>query len=156
MKTQQSLLIFISILLLSSCSIFRKAIPDNRTLQEKVESKSFTIAISHSNPSNLRDSYLGNDVEVRMKNDSIFANLPFFGVANTAPMDQNDGGINIEKPMKDFLIKQNSQSGWNLIFKVNTSQYKYVFRVDIDNQGKAIVFVTSTERSPMTYYGEVQ
>jgi hypothetical protein len=131
-------------------------VPDNRTLQEKVESKNFSISITHSNPSNLSKSYLGNDVELRLNKDSAFAHLPFFGVLNTIPMDQNDGGVNFEKPMKDFVLKKNPQVGWNLFFKIDTPQYKYQVRVDVAAEGKTVIYITSTERSPMTYYGEVE
>lgn len=155
MNLQKAITFFLLLGTVTSCSLFHKTI-DNRTLKEKVEAKDFTISITHSNPSNFLDSYLGNDLDLRFKNDSAFANLPFFGTRNTAPMDQSESGINFEEKMKDFLMVQYPVSGWNLQFKIKTAQYKYQLKIMIDKNGKSSVYVTSETRSPMTYYGEVQ
>jgi predicted component of type VI protein secretion system len=78
MKTK---LIFYALLVLfAACSSLKTAPDVIREITRKVESKDYTIAVNYANPLRMRPVYLTSEYEVRIKNDSAFAYLPYFGV----------------------------------------------------------------------------
>ena len=155
MRTFKTISLWLFILLVASCSVVKTSVNNEKTLQQKVESKDFTFYVERCLPTDLLNSSFNSDVVLKIKNNTAYGNLPFHGLLSVNPMDMTSGPISFDGPMKEFTLTQNGAKGWNLLFKVDSAPYIYQVNMEISVNGKAVVKVTSTKRSTMTYYGEV-
>ncbi|HEY6914384.1 MAG TPA: DUF4251 domain-containing protein, partial [Paludibacter sp.] len=91
------------------------------------------------------------------KNDSVFAFLPYFGVAHVAPMNPSEGGIKFAEPMINYTVTANKKStGWDIRFRVKSKESVYDIGMDIFNNGSATITVNSYERDVITFNGEIK
>ena len=155
MKTSKAILGMMLIIALVSCSVAKKPITGKKTLQQKIESKDFTFFVDRCLPTGLENSTFNSDVILKIKNETAYANLPFHGLLSVNPQQMTEGPINFNGPMKGFSMKYDSMKGWNLIFNEDGDPYSYQVTMEISTKGKAVVKVKSTERSTMTYFGDI-
>jgi len=155
MKTYKPIWIWLLIFLVVSCSVAKKSVSDKKTLQQKIESKDFTIYVTRCLPTDLVNSSFNSDVVLKVKKDTAYANLPFHGLLSVNPMEMTEGPISFDGPMREFTMTQNPTVGWNLLFKVDSDPYTYQVNIEISNKGKAVVKVSSSKRSTMTYFGDL-
>jgi len=94
---------------------------------------------------------------LRIKNDSAFAYLPYFGVAYSAPYGSSEGGIKFAEPMNDYVITPNKKSnGWDIRFKIRSKEDVYEIFMNIFNNGSALFSVTSQKRDMISFSGEIK
>lgn len=159
MKTILSLIslssLLVAFILFSNCTS-QRIIAEKPGLRKEVNTNNFAFVIDHCSSARFGDVYLHNGEELRIKNDSIYANLPFFGIAHTAPIDPLTGGITFSQKINNLLIKEIPMKGWRVELNVQNTPFSYRFRIEIAPDGKSVISVTSPDRSAMTYYGEVK
>jgi hypothetical protein len=123
----------------------------------KVESNDFTIDVTTANPLRGKQIHLSYGYDLRIKNDSAIAFLPYFGVARSAPYGGGEGGIKFAEPMREYTSLPNKKgNGWDIKFKVNTHPYNYEVSVNVFNNGSSTIYVSSYERDPITFNGTVK
>lgn len=155
MKAFKTLLLLVLIFSVASGSAVKKSTKIKKTLQQKVESKDFTFYVSRCLPTDLVNSSFNSDVVINLKNGNASADLPFHGKLTINPNETTTGPITFNGPMYDFVITPRAEKGWNILFKVDSDPYTYQVDMDISTNGKAEARVSSTKRTTMTYYGEI-
>ena len=155
MKMFKTISVCMLILFAAACSVGKKSVSQKLTLQQKVESKDFTFFVDHCLPTDLVNSSFNSDVIVKLKNGNAYGNLPFHGKLSVNPQEMTSGPISFDGPMKDFTMAKIPSKGWNLFFNIDNDSYLYQIEMEISLTGKAIVKVSSTKRSTMTYFGDV-
>jgi len=120
-----------------------------------VESKDFTVYVTRCLPTDLVNTSFNSDVVLKVKKDTAYANLPFHGLLTVNPMDMTTGPITFNGPMREYTMSQSPANGWSILFKVYSDPYTYQVAVEISKKGKAVVKVTSTKRTTMTYFGDM-
>lgn len=91
-----------------------------------------------------------------LKRDLFSVALPYFGRAfNATPGDANNGGIRFES--KDFRVKQSTTKKGNTLFVITTVDQKesYVFNLEIFKNGSAFLSVSSNNRQPISFDGNI-
>lgn len=91
-----------------------------------------------------------------LKKDLFSVALPYFGRAFSAtPGDANNGGIRFES--KDFRIKQSTTKKGNTLFVITTVDQResYVFNLEIFKNGSAFLSVSSNNRQPISFDGNL-
>lgn len=154
MKTIKTIWLLTFVFLVASCSV-KNSVSNKKTLQQKVESKDFTIYVSRCNPTDLVNSGFNSDVVLKLKNDIASADLPFHGKLNIKQLEQSMDPISFNNPMYDYLMNKNREGGWDITFKVKSDPYIYQVNITISTKGNAVAIITSNERTTMTYYGTV-
>lgn len=145
-----SLLLFF----VAACSSSKTTPKVINEITQKVESKDFTIEMNYANPLRGKQIYLTSDYDLRIKNDSAFAYLPYYGVAHIAPYASNEGGIKFAEPMSDYTITPHKKAdGWDIRFKVKSQFGVYNLVLNIFNNGSATLSVDSYERDTITFDG---
>lgn len=156
MKTQ---LKYAAILLLAyvvSCSSLKTTPQKIQEVTQKIQSKDYTISVKYANPMRSRQIYLTSDYDLRIKNDSAFAYLPFYGVAYSVPYG-GEGGIRFSEPMKGYTVLSNKRSdGWEIRFKVRAKENDYEIFMSIFNNGNAMITANSFNREAITFTGELK
>jgi hypothetical protein len=141
---------------MTSCSLFKTTPEKMAEITRRVESKDFRVVANYANPMRMKQVYLTSEYDLRIKNDSAFAFLPYYGVAHVAPYDSSDGGIKFAEPMIDYSITPNKKANaWKIHFRVKSKLSLYDVILDVFNNGTASFMVTSYERDMITFNGEV-
>jgi len=157
MKTQFSIIVAWLLFFMSSCSVIKTTTETITEVTRKVESKDFTIVFNYANPMRMRPVYLTSEYDLRFKNDSIFAYLPYYGVAHVAPLGNSDGGIKFSELVKDYKISTNKKStGWDIHFKVKAKEAQYDCYLNIFYNGSSMLTVNSYERDMISFNGEMK
>jgi len=157
MKTQISSIAALLLFFMSSCSGLKTAPETIKEITAKVESKDFTVVVNSANPMRMKPVFLTSEYDLRIKNDSAFAYLPYYGVAHVAPFDASEGGIKFATLMTDYKITPNRKStGWEITFRVKSSFSTYDIRMNIFNNGSTTVSINSYERDMISFDGEIK
>lgn len=147
----------IILLVMVSCT-FSKTLPETiQKITRKLQSKDFTIKANYAIPLRGKQFYLTSDYDLRIKNDSAVAYLPYFGVAHVAPYNSSEGGIKFAEPMIDYsMVSNKKKNGWDIRFKIKAKEYNYDFFVTIFNNGSSSFTVSSYQRDAITFNGEIK
>jgi hypothetical protein len=157
MKTQLMYSTFVLVLFLTACSSTKTTSETISAITRKVESKDITVTVHYANPLIMRQIVLTSEYDLRLKNDSAFAYLPYFGVAYSAPYGSSEGGIKFAEPMNDYAITPNKKSnGWDIHFKIRSKEDIYEIFMNIFNNGSALFSVTSQKRDMISFSGEIK
>jgi len=157
MKTQLMYSTFVLVLFLTACSSTKTTSETISAITRKVESKDITVTVHYANPLRMRQIVLTSEYDLRLKNDSAFAYLPYFGVAYSAPYGSSEGGIKFAEPMNDYAITPNKKSnGWDIHFKIRSKEDIYEIFMNIFNNGSALFSVTSQKRDMISFSGEIK
>jgi len=155
MNTFKTMLFGLLFLSATSCALIKKTPTDTRTLVQKVETKDFTFFIDRCMPTGIENSTFRSDEILKIRNDNAYALMPFHGIVTGDPMKNDSEPIRFNGPMRGFMMTHDPVKGWNITFNVESTPYIYQVNIVITNKGKAVVKVTSNQRTTMTYFGEV-
>lgn len=156
MKLKRINLALVVLFLIASCSTTKTT--DSKILEvtTKVESKDLTVDVKYANPISGSQINLSYGYDLRIKNDSAFAYLPYYGVAYSAPYG-GEGGIKFAAPMTDFTcVKNKKGDGWDIRFKVRAKENGYDIFLSIFNNASATITVNSFNRQPIIFTGELK
>ena len=157
MKTQLMYSTFVLVLFLTACSSTKTTSETISAITRKVESKDITVTVHYANPLRMKQIILTSEYDLRLKNDSAFAYLPYFGVAYSAPYGSSEGGIKFAEPMNDYAITPNKKSnGWDIHFKIRSKEDVYEIFMNIFNNGSSLFSVTSQKRDMISFSGEIK
>ena len=146
-----------ALLFLTACSSAKTTPETISEIARKVESKDYTVTVHYANPLRMKSVVLTSEYDLRIKNDSAFAYLPYFGVAHTAPYRSSEGGIKFAEPMTDYVISSNKKlNGWDIRFKIRSKGDTYEIFMNVFNNGNATLSVTSQQRDMITFSGEIK
>jgi len=168
---------FLMALILVSCGSSKNAdATTNKELNEWIADKSFEIESNFAMPTNTtavnavlnsnllgpgmssgQINLIGNPNYLRIKGDSIYADLPFFGERRMGGgYGQSDGGINIAGLAKDYKVT--TKRGMYIITfsardKKGTEGYNFI--LNLSPSLTANFSVNSTQRTTIQYRGDV-
>ncbi len=153
--------IFILFAFFVSCSTTKNSNPESQqTVQkvaEKIQAKDYIIEINQAIPLRGRTINLNYGYDLKIKNDSAIAYLPYFGVATSAPYGGGEGGIKFAEPMEKYQLTPNKKNdGWEIRFNVKTKDHNYQFFLSVFNNGNSSVNVNSYEQDPISFYGNLK
>lgn len=154
----KSVFLFIAIVSSFFACSSSKNLPENSSkVLQKLQSKDFTIKVNYALPARGSQIYLTSDYDLKIKNDSAFAYLPYYGVAHVAPYNSADGGIEFSEPMSDYTFTENKKKdGWKITFKVKIRIYGADVYIDIYKNGSSFLTVNSFERESISFSGEMK
>lgn len=169
MKMKSLILIFGLALMTVSCG--SQTYLDATTLSSVVQNKEFNFNATKAFPTNYDVINVMNSMPgstgtrilnldpgngFNLKKDLFSVALPYFGRAfNANPADASNGGIRFES--KDFRVKQSVTKKGNTMFVITTVDQKesYVFTLEIFKNGSAFLSVSSNNRQPISFDGNI-
>lgn len=156
MKTLLNYSTLLLLLLMASCSSLKTTPEYMQEITQKVHSKDFTVVVKYANPMRGRQIYLNSEYDLRIKNDSAFAFLPYFGVAYTVPYG-GDSGIKFAEPMTNYTLSNNKKgNGWDVHFKIKSNDSDYEIIMNIFNTGSSTFTVDSINKDAITFSGDLK
>jgi len=140
-----------------SCTSLKTTPESKNEITQKVQVKDYTVIANYANPMRGKQIYLTSGYDLRIKNDSAFAYLPYFGVAYSAPYGGGEGGIKFAEPIHEYSVKSNRKSdGWDIHFKIKGKETDYEIYLNIFNNGSSMFTVNSFNRDAITFNGELK
>lgn len=145
------------IIAITSCASVETTDKNTNSIANKVIGKNYTIDVRMAGPMRSKTIPLSYGYELKIKADSAYAYLPYFGVAHSVALGNTDGGIKFDEPIRDYTITSNKKNnGWDISFKVNSRDYDYRINLNIFNNGSTSFTVNSTDRDMISFTGEVK
>ncbi len=150
------IIILVSVLSFSCGSSVNRDTAADENLQQLISERHFEIENDWAMP--LRGSQInliGNTNYIRFKNDSVDLFLPYFGVRHTGGGYNSEGGIKYEGIARNLDFSQDKDSNTVISFEGRRKSESLDFRIVLYPNMKAYTNVTSSERDPISYRGEV-
>ncbi len=124
-------------------------------IKELITSRSFDFQVNQALPMGGGAIYLTSQYDLKIKGDSAFAWLPYYGVAYRADYGSSEGGIKFREPVKDYKLVL-KKSGYEITFSVHTVQDNYNLHLEISETGYGTLGVTSINRQFISFSGRME
>nr|WP_299173362.1 DUF4251 domain-containing protein [uncultured Allomuricauda sp.] len=180
MRTFHTPLFLIFLLMVFGCGSQKQIVPSAaqvEALNAIVEDRAFVIDITVARPlatgavSRIANSGLlppGSNVSridltgmssyLRVTNDSVFAEIPYYGERQLpTTYNANNTGVQFKNIPEDFEIAQNNRThGYTVRFNVGNGTEAFAVIAEIFPDLSSTVNVNSSHRTPIWYSGEVE
>ncbi len=148
----------LGILLLMSCGseIRAQNSASGPALERQIVTKQFIFMATSVTPMRGQTRFLDPTYDVRLKKDSVLSYLPYFGVAQTAPLPNENSGISFTSTNFDYSYISKKKGSWDVQvnFKDQTATREFHFLI-YDN-GNASLDVISNNRDPISFKGYIK
>ena len=119
-----------------------------------VESKNFVFDARNANPMSARSINLTTDYDVKITNDSIYSYLPYFGVSHSAVYGGTESPMIFSRPF-ETISSEEVKHGYLVRVTVKNGSDRLNFSFHISATGSATLSVSSMNRQPISYFGQV-
>lgn len=124
-------------------------------IKKMIQSKNYVFRAQYALPATGRSHYLTSQYDVRVTNDTIVSDLPFFGRAYVATMNPADAGIRFTSTEFDYKVTDKKKGGWNItILPKDTRDVRQMY-LSVTQNGNASLQVISNNRQAMNFTGSV-
>ncbi|MEK7718212.1 MAG: DUF4251 domain-containing protein [Bacteroidota bacterium] len=158
--TQLIVLLLIGLLPAMAQLTDRKAAKEQKKIEREkeiaalVESKRFEFKASRALPTGFRQMDLTTNPNfIRFSPDSIVSEMPFFGRAYSVPYG-GEGGLKFEGKPEVYTIEKGKKF-YSVDAKVKSKGDYFTINLSVSFDGGATMSISSNNRSPISYYGEI-
>lgn len=124
-------------------------------IENLLQSKNFVFKAQYALPATSRSIYLTSQYDVRIMNDTIISDLPFFGRAYVATMNPSDAGIHFTSTKFEYSVSEKKKGGWKItILPKDTRDVRQMY-LTVSSGGNASLQVISNNRQAMNFTGSV-
>lgn len=124
-------------------------------VKKEVEAGRFRMVMNQVHPMRGNMISLTSEYTLTLTKDSAISYLPYFGRAYSAPMG-SEGGIKFAEPVQNKKVAFNAKKeSYVYSFKVRAKDDTYQFFITIWLNGSATVSVTSNNRQPIDFTGDI-
>lgn len=127
---------------------------------EKIENRHFVFEANRAQPMSGKSINLTSSYYLKVTQDTIVANLPYYGRSYSAPTDPTDIGINFTST--DFLYSSNKKDNGTYEIKIepkdiaNRQNQGLTFFLNISSNGYASLSTSGTNRQSISFNGTVE
>ena len=132
-----------------------KPTQDTFLCQEQITNKNFTITIDQVAPMGKRTIKPTSTYTLKISNDTIYSNLPYYGRAYNAPYGGGET-LQFEKKAENYTCKKTKRNNIRCEFNIRTKDDHYTFQIEIFKNGTARISVTTLYKQAITFYGTIQ
>jgi hypothetical protein len=145
-------------LVLVACSAHKSsASGDVSKLASQINQKNFVLNFNYAYPLRMNPVFLSSSYTLKIKGDSAYAYLPYYGVAHSAPYNPSEGGIKFQTKTEKYTSTKNERKrSWSIRFKARQLTTVYDLNLNVFDNGKAFLQVMSTDRDQISFNGEVE
>lgn len=144
--------------LLQSCKskeLSAKDIEKIRLLTEKINVQEYTFEANNASPSGYQTIYLTSPYDLKVRKDSVIANLPYYGRVYVAPMNPIEGGFQFVSTNFDYKIKE-KKDGWDVSIQTKDINRNLRLYLYIGKSGHATLNVQDPNRQPISFSGRIE
>ena len=91
---------------------------------------------------------------LKIKNDSVFSYLPYYGRAYSVPYGGGKG-LDFKAPLKEYSMKLDKKGDAQIEFKARTPEDNFEYNVTVFSNGSASISVTMQNRQSISFQGDL-
>ncbi len=148
-----SCLLFFSTAVLNAQSQDKK-IRDS-VMRNIIETKNYTFIAQTAQSTGGKLRELTTSYQLDVHNDSVIADLPYFGRAYTASLDPSQGGIHFTSTNFEYISTPKKKGGWSILIKPKENIDARQLILDVSSSGFANLQVLSNNRQSISFAGYV-
>lgn len=134
----------------------KEKIEKEKQTEALIEAKTFVFVAKRALPSGARTIDLtGDNYSVTFQPDMIESIMPFFGRAFSGVGFGNDNGMRFKGEPKTFTINK-VKKNYSIEAVVSDNNETYNLTLTVSFQGSASLFITSNNRSSISYQGDLK
>ena len=118
------------------------------------ESKNFIFYARVATPMNARNINLTSEYNVRVSNDSVFSYLIYQGMSHSAVFGGTENPMIFNLPFSNYKTKK-TKNGYLVKLSIKNGTDHLNFSFHISESGSTNLNVSSINRQPMSYSGEI-
>lgn len=127
---------------------------DPAQVQSAIADKDFTIHVDRAIPMSGRSMHLTSPYSLKIKGDSVYSYLPYFGQAYNVPYGGGNGLI-FSEVLTSYKISQGKKDRTVVTFKVRTDEDNHTFYLNIWPNGQSDLSVASINRQMISFEGRM-
>lgn len=124
-------------------------------IAQLIQSKNFVFKATSASPTGGRVWQLTSDYSFRVAEDTVRADLPYFGRAYSAPINPSDGGINFSSSQFDYKSETRKKGGWQILVQPKDHNDVRQMVLNVTKSGNATLQVFSNNRQPISFNGYI-
>ncbi len=125
-----------------------------RQVQEGLDTRHYTIAVDWMKPLGGMAQHVSSNYELKVNGDEVDSYLPYVGEAYRIPYGGGKG-LNFKGKIENYSINYLTSNRSHIEFQVNNGEDVYHFRIDVFNNGKAIIDIIAQDRDAISFDGEM-
>ena len=125
-----------------------------RQVQEGLDTRHYTIAVDWMKPLGGMPRHVTSNYELKVNGDEVDSYLPYVGEAYRLPYGGGKG-LNFKGTIENYSITYPTSNRSHIEFMVNNGEDVYHFRIDVFNNGKAIIDIIAQDRDAISFDGEM-
>jgi hypothetical protein len=134
----------------------KEKIEKEKQTEALIDAKSFMFTAKRALPTGARSIDLtGDNYSVTFQTDLIESILPFFGRAFAGAGYGNDNGMRFKGEPKTFTVNK-AKKNYEIEAVVSDNNETYNLTLTVSFQGSASLFITSNNRSAISYQGQLE
>ena len=160
-KIRPVYMLLLLLLTIYSCGSSREAMDPKeqqqyQELMQLVNAQEFEIVNDWASPQTGNNvSLIGNSNFIRFKGDSVQVYLPYYGERYSGGGYGTSGGIEYKGPLNNLQIEE-GKNGLHMSFEGKQDSEQLKFLITLFPNGNTSTSVSTSERSSISYRGEVQ
>jgi hypothetical protein len=123
-------------------------------LSQSLHDREFTFHARTAQPARGQNIQLTSYYDLRIHGDSLVAYLPYYGRAYTAPIGNNEGGIQFTSTNFSIKTKDRRKGGWEIDILPKGQDVREMI-LTVSENGYSNLSVTSSSRDFISFYGDV-
>lgn len=152
MKRWIAILVF-AVFSFAACN--KNNIPQDYTpVVQIINAKQYLFKAETANPMGGTAIRLSYGYDLVVKPGEIIATLPYYGRAYVA--DPNFTGMRFTSKKFTYNSSSNGKGGWDIIVRPADVPDVQEMQLSISEEGYGTLYITSTNRQPISYYGRIQ
>ncbi len=124
-------------------------------LKSMVEARQFRFRAMSATSQGGRTVQLGTEYYLQLKKDSLSADLPYYGRSYAAAFPGTDQGNRFETKKFSYKSDSTDKKGWEIVIQTRDLPNANKIFISIGGGGYSTVQITSANRSPISYYGNI-
>ena len=125
-----------------------------RQVQEGLDTRHYTIAVDWMKPLGGMAQHVSSNYELKVNGDEVDSYLPYVGEAYRIPYGGGKG-LNFKGKIENYSINYLTSNRSHIEFQVNNGEDVHHFRIDVFNNGKAIIDIIAQDRDAISFDGEM-
>ena len=121
-----------------------------------IDSKKYGFNAQSATAKKGRTVQLTSGYGLKLNNDSLHVDLPYYGRAYTTsyPASRDDTGIQFNSHDFSYLADTTKKGGWEITIKPKGAKVSVIY-LSISSTGYCTVRISSSDRDPISYYGTI-
>lgn len=125
-------------------------------IRDSVDERTLLVEFNYVNPMSMPPHHLTSTYSVRIKGDSIYSYLPYFGRAyRSNPANDDRSPLTFNNTITDIKTKKGKKDDYTISFKTRFDSELFEYMLNIYPNGQAYLTVNSADREVISFNGEV-